>query len=291
MSQSPFVSVLMTAYNREKYIAEAIESVLQSTYKNFELIIVDDCSVDDTLKIATSFLKIDQRIKVFKNNSNLGQFRNRNKAICLANGEYIKFLDSDDKLMPNGIDKMVSAMLAYPEAGIGVQANMDSANQHPYELLPNKSIILHYSGENHLCYGPTGAIFKKEALCKVGFFEEAFGILADTYLNIKLASQYSTVIFERNLFFWRRHLDQVTTQQEDDLRMINERYIIMQACMSYEFLPLNTLEKNRILNNFVKINTIHLFKYVLKGNLKGASQIKKNTRLTLKKVVKAFLKY
>ena len=79
MFQSPLVSVLMTAYNREKYIGEAIESVLQSTYKNFELIIVDDCSVDDTLKIASSFLKNDQRIQVFKNNSNLGQFRNRNK--------------------------------------------------------------------------------------------------------------------------------------------------------------------------------------------------------------------
>lgn len=286
----PLVSILMTAYNREKYIAEAIESVLQSTYNNFELIIVDDCSVDDTLKVASSFLKNDQRIKLFKNNLNLGQFRNRNKAIQLANGDYIKFLDSDDKLMPTCIDKMVSAMLAYPEAGIGVQIPEENICEQPFELLPHDSIMLHYSGGNHLCYGPTGVIFKKEALCKVGLFEEAYGILADTHLNFKIASEYSTVLFERNLFFWRRHIDQVTTQQDDDVRMINERYIIMQACMSYEFLPLNKLEKNKILHNFVKINTMHCFEYALKGKLKEAYQIKKETGLSITKVLIAFLK-
>ena len=125
---------------------------------------------------------------------------------------------------------------------------------------------------------------------KVGLFEESYGILSDTHLNIKIASEYSTVIFERNLFFWRRHLDQITTQQEDDIRMINERYIIMEACMSYEFLPLNKLEKNKILHNFVKINTMHFFNYALSGKLKNAFQIKIDTRLTIMKVLIAFLK-
>ena len=63
----PLVSVLMTAYNREKYISEAIESVLASTYTNFELIIVDDCSTDNTLAIAKSYEKNDARIKVYLN--------------------------------------------------------------------------------------------------------------------------------------------------------------------------------------------------------------------------------
>ena len=63
----PLVSVLMTAYNREKYISEAIESVLSSTFKNFELIIVDDGSVDNTVKIARGYELKDSRIKVFTN--------------------------------------------------------------------------------------------------------------------------------------------------------------------------------------------------------------------------------
>ncbi len=74
MQDKPLVSVLMTAYNREKYIAEAIESVLQSTYKNFELIIVDDCSTDNTVSIATDFQQQDKRTSVQINEKNLLTF-------------------------------------------------------------------------------------------------------------------------------------------------------------------------------------------------------------------------
>src|ERR1700748_2916719 len=93
---SPLVSVLMTAYNREKYIEEAIESVLASSYTNLELIIVDDCSKDNTVEIARSYEARDPRVKVFINEKNLGDYPNRNRAASLAKGEYIKYVDSDD---------------------------------------------------------------------------------------------------------------------------------------------------------------------------------------------------
>lgn len=67
IKKQPLLSVLMTAFNREKYIAEAIESVLASTYTNFELIIVDDCSKDNTVNIAKSYEQKDQRVKVYIN--------------------------------------------------------------------------------------------------------------------------------------------------------------------------------------------------------------------------------
>ena len=157
----PLVSVLMTAYNRDKYIADAIESVLNSSYINFELIIVDDCSTDKTFAIANSYVNKDRRIKIIKNEFNLGQFANRNKAIGLAKGEYIKFLDSDDKIMPNGLEIMVKSMLAFPDAGIGVPAKEGYENTLPFKVMPKESIWMHYTTENHLCYGPTGSIFKK----------------------------------------------------------------------------------------------------------------------------------
>jgi glycosyltransferase involved in cell wall biosynthesis len=80
----PIVSVLMTSFNREKYIAEAIESVLASTYKDFELIIVDDVSTDATVAIAEKYAKQDGRIKVYKNQNNLGDYKNRNRAASYA---------------------------------------------------------------------------------------------------------------------------------------------------------------------------------------------------------------
>ena len=103
----PLVSILMTAYNRERYIAEAIESVLAITYRNWELIIVDDCSKDCTTEIAMRYAKKDDRIKVYINEKNLGDYPNRNKAISYASGEYIMFCDSDDKLLPDSVSKLM----------------------------------------------------------------------------------------------------------------------------------------------------------------------------------------
>src|SRR5258705_9727856 len=99
MNPQPFVSVLMTAYNREKYIGEAIKSVLASGYTNFELIIVDDCSGDNTVTIAKTFEQRDARIKVYVNEKNLGDYPNRNKAAGYENGEFIMYLDSDDPIL------------------------------------------------------------------------------------------------------------------------------------------------------------------------------------------------
>ena len=80
---TPLVSVLMTAYNREKYIAEAIESVLASTFQDFELIIVDDCSRDHTVEIVRRYTS-DPRLQVHVNEKNLGDYPNRNRAASLV---------------------------------------------------------------------------------------------------------------------------------------------------------------------------------------------------------------
>ncbi|MBN2572301.1 MAG: glycosyltransferase family 2 protein, partial [Ignavibacteriales bacterium] len=83
---TPLVSVLMTVYNREKYISEAIESVIKSTFKNWELIIVDDQSKDNSFEIAKCYENKDERIRVFINDKNLGDYPNRNKAASYARG-------------------------------------------------------------------------------------------------------------------------------------------------------------------------------------------------------------
>ncbi|MBV6541681.1 glycosyltransferase family 2 protein, partial [Ursidibacter maritimus] len=89
------ISVIMPAYNAESYISKAIESVLQQTYKNWELLIINDNSSDNTLNIIGSYL-YENRIKVFNNHINLGPARSRNIGLDHANGKYITFLDADD---------------------------------------------------------------------------------------------------------------------------------------------------------------------------------------------------
>src|SRR5208337_5267776 len=116
----PCVSVLMTAYNREAFIADAIESVLAQTFTDFELIIVDDASKDRTVEIARHYAARDSRIQVVANEHNLGDYPNRNRAAKLATGEFIKYHDSDDLMYPHCLAIMTELLTAYPEASVAL---------------------------------------------------------------------------------------------------------------------------------------------------------------------------
>jgi teichuronic acid biosynthesis glycosyltransferase TuaG len=91
------VSVIMPAYNCDRYIEEAIYSVINQTYQSWELIVIDDCSKDKTAHIIEKLLKVDARIRYYKNDNNNGVSATRNRGIALANGAWIAFLDSDDR--------------------------------------------------------------------------------------------------------------------------------------------------------------------------------------------------
>ena len=93
------VSIIMPSFNTGKYITETIESVLAQSYKNWELIIVDDCSSDNTDEVVRTYLS-DDRIHYLKNETNSGAAFSRNTALREANGKWIAFLDSDDLWMP-----------------------------------------------------------------------------------------------------------------------------------------------------------------------------------------------
>ncbi len=111
----PLVSVLMASYNSEDYIAVAIQSVLKSTYKNFELIITDDNSTDGTYAIAKAYEAKDNRVKVIRNAENYGDYPNRNQAASYATGKYLKYVDHDDYIYPYGLEQLVYYMEQFPD--------------------------------------------------------------------------------------------------------------------------------------------------------------------------------
>ncbi|WP_149725512.1 glycosyltransferase family 2 protein [Campylobacter concisus] len=104
------VTIIMPSYDSEKFIIESIESVLAQTYSNWELIIVDDCSPDDSNKIITKYVDSDGRIKLIKLQKNSGPAVARNTAIEAASGRYIAFLDSDDVWLPNKLETQINFM-------------------------------------------------------------------------------------------------------------------------------------------------------------------------------------
>ena len=104
------VSIIMPSYNTAKYIGDSIKSVLAQTYGNWELIIVDDCSTDNTDEVVAEFLS-DERIRYLKNEKNSGAAISRNYALREAKGKWIAFLDSDDLWLPEKLEKQLAFMV------------------------------------------------------------------------------------------------------------------------------------------------------------------------------------
>ena len=199
------VSVLMTAYNREDFIAEAIESVLASEFEDFELIIVDDASTDNTLKIAKAYEIKDRRVKVLANEQNLGDYPNRNKAASYAKGTYIKYVDSDDKILPNGLGTMVSVMDKFPGAAFGFSdCHPGHKKKYPVLLSGEQALRKHFTGGGLLQAGPSTSIIRRKDFNKMGGFSDK-RYVSDYDLWLHFCLFYAVVIFEPDLVWVRSH--------------------------------------------------------------------------------------
>ena len=105
--QESLISVALCTYNGEKFLREQIDSILAQTYKNLEIVIVDDCSTDKTTNIINAYAEKDKRIKLFQNASNLGFNKNFERALGLTSGEYIAISDQDDIWLPQKLQSLL----------------------------------------------------------------------------------------------------------------------------------------------------------------------------------------
>jgi len=128
----PLISIITPNYNCGRFIAQTIESVLAQTYRHWEMLIVDDCSTDNSYQIALEYSQKDTRIKVFQNEKNSGAAVSRNKAIELSQGEYLAFLDSDDLWLPEKLERQLQFM----------QENDCDFSYCRYELIDEYSVPL-----------------------------------------------------------------------------------------------------------------------------------------------------
>jgi len=206
MENRPLVSVLMTAYNRENYIAEAIESVLNSTYTNFELIIVDDCSSDNTVAIAGKYKLSDNRIKIYVNDKNLGDYPNRNKAASYATGEYIMNVDSDDIIFKDSIEKCTALMLQHPQIHFGTYYRIPA--KEPFILDSATALYEHFFKTPYLMIGPGGTIIRRSFFNDIGGYPEKYGPANDMYFNLKATRRSDVLMIPFEIYHIRIHAGQ-----------------------------------------------------------------------------------
>jgi hypothetical protein len=223
---NPPVSVLLTTHNREKYVADAIESVLTQRFSDFELLIVDDRSTDRTPEIVNEYALHDKRIRVVINDRNLGQFQNRNHAASLASAPLIKYHDSDDLMYPHCLDAMVPPMLSEPRAAIGISLSKAfSGGPSPMLLTPRLCYQREFLGQGMFMGGPACGIFRREEFLKLGGFPER-GVASDSLFWLNACARVNVLTLPGDLFWYRVHPGQEAQSEaaaEDYARLTGEK--------------------------------------------------------------------
>jgi glycosyltransferase involved in cell wall biosynthesis len=238
------VSVLITAYNRENYISEAIESVLASSFKNFEVIIVDDCSNDRTFEIAKKFEMSDSRVKVFVNEQNLGDYPNRNKAASYAKGKYIKYVDADDYIYPNGLEIIVNQMESNPSAAVGLfSLPQDFLRPFPILLSPTEAFEYNFFGRGLFHKAALSAIFRKDAFDKSGGFMPQ-RMTGDFEIWHRMAQKYSFLLIQDHIVWYREH----DSQESNSINLFELDYIGIEKKYIYDVnSPLSKSQRKLII--------------------------------------------
>ena len=255
----PFVSVLMTAYNRENFIAEAIESVLTSSYTNFELVIVDDCSTDKTFEIIQYFAIKDQRIRYYQNERNLGDYPNRNRAASYAKGYYITYLDSDDKLLIDGLKNCMDAMLQFPGAGIGMYWAYSKGPA--FCLNGAEAIRQHFFQRQLLVIGPGGTVLKRSFFEHIRGYPEKYGPANDMYFNLKAVCYSELVLFPFAFSFYRIHDAQ---ENKNEFSYLYNNYLYQKDALNELSLPFSLEEKEWLANKNKRRFLVNIVKYFFK---------------------------
>jgi hypothetical protein len=245
----PRVSVLMTAYNRAEYIGAAIESVLAQSFADFELVVVDDGSTDDTAAIAQGYAR-DSRVRVVVNDRNLGDYPNRNHAAALAGGELLKFHDSDDVMYVDCLDVMVRALDDAPTAAFALTASRPWAGgPAPMLLTPALAYARAYLGEGLFHVGPACALFRAAAFRRLGGFPE-LGVHSDTLFWMDACRHVNVLLVRADLFWYRVHQGQELRQPGAEREMLRLEAAHWQA-LRHEACPLDPAILERARRTFI----------------------------------------
>lgn len=221
----PLVSIIMAVYNGAAYLAEAIESALNQTYSNIELIIVNDCSSDESVSIVTHYLS-DGRITLFHNERNSGVAASRNRALEHAKGEFITFLDQDDIWLPRKLEIQVAVIQANPGIGLlhagyaRIDPNSDllpAYRELPAERFSDpdatvdvRDVFAEIFVTNDI--QPLTTMIPREVMEAVGPFNAELPGVDDYELWLRIALRYPVGHIQTIVGYWRAHPGQQSNQ-------------------------------------------------------------------------------
>lgn len=206
MNNNPLVTVLLPCYNAELYVEEAVRSMMQQTYTNLEILLIDDCSTDGTNAILSRLALEDNRIRLVRNEPNLKLIKTLNKGLDLANGIYIARMDADDISLPVRIEKQMNFMLSNPEVDL-CGTNYIMIDGEGLEI-GCSDYPLNDIRENLLFNCPVAhpsVLFKKETIIRVGKYNEEMFNAEDYELWLRVVSVGCIKNISDKLLLYRWH--------------------------------------------------------------------------------------
>lgn len=280
---TPKVSVLIPSYNSAHFLHETIESVLNQTYTDFELIIVDDQSKDNTDEVIQKYIS-DPRVHYYKNEKNLGLVGNWNCCLTYAKGEYIKFLMCDDKFHTQLLEKYVPIMEQYPNVSLLTSfreyfGSKTYVWQLPFCGLQNGKWIIHESLKDCNFIGePTTVMFRRESLRKIGDFNTNFTYLPDWDMWLRQLTIGDCFIIPEPLSYFRIHPNQTTQVVMKNLSNYFEEYDFYENIRKWNYYKVDFSEIN--IDALIKIRALYCSKVIFKSFL--SFKIKSNWPFIIK---------
>ena len=233
------VTILLPAYNAALYLRDSLDSIMRQAFKDFDVLLIDDGSMDDTSKIAIEYSNIDRRIKYYKNEKNIGLIKTLNKGLSLAKGEYIVRMDADVIMFDDRLYKQVKYMDSNPECFVcGGQMEYIGGLTGMAPILPQKyEDLLYLSLINCPLYHPT-TIIRNSAIKQFGLKYN------DSYKHAEDYKFWSDIIFSHPnsianikdvVLFYRISNNQITAKYSDEQDLISK--IVRRENVQHVLVP------------------------------------------------------
>ena len=279
----PKISVLLPVFNSEKYLHESIDSLLAQNYKDFELIIWDDGSIDNTPGVIANYR--DSRIKVFRNTANQGLFKTLNLAINKAQGKYIRLWSYDDIMKPHCLQAEIEFHQRHPEIGMSYCARdaIDASGKviikAPDDRTPDiispalAAQIMFYYGS--IAGNIATVMIKKAVLEDIGLFREDMQVSGDFDMWVRISAKFPLGFIRESLIYLRKHINQLSRLKGMGAVFIKEDKEVIQELMKR--LPYQILNYTKVYNRWHRyIKYVHyMMRCLLSGDLKTAAKVYK----------------
>jgi glycosyltransferase involved in cell wall biosynthesis len=285
MINFPLVSIGIVTYNSARYVRQAIESVLLQTYQHIEVVICDDCSTDDTWDVINSFA--DPRIRKFRNDTNIGEYPNRNKAIQMATGDFFIFIDGDDMIYPHGIELMSKMLNAFPECGMAVTERYRNNMFYPVVIEPHDLIVSHYLSRSLINSAFTNTFFRLAVLREVGGVPVQYPH-GDDYVRLKIAMRYKTLIINDSLSWWRETPGQASAYHSRKVTSVIKRHQMDWEIIHDSLCPISEYERKDIKFNLYRNCWLIIMSFIRRGQLNKAKMLYKGCQPPLFNIASIF---